>query len=78
MGWIEELDLSLGTLGDEGFIALSHVGPTPKLKRLDVSVHYAGPGAVDTLIAEMGRRGVAIDTSGLQENDEDRWVSISE
>lgn len=78
LGWIEELDVSLGTLGDEGYIALSQMGPAPKLRRLDVSHHYAGPGAVDALTTEMARRGVAVDTSNRQEDDEDRWVSISE
>ena len=73
------LDFSLGTIGDEGYLALSQMGLTPKLRTLNVSRHYAGPGAVKKLKAEMKLRDVDVDTSDKQDDDdEDRWVSISE
>ena len=76
---VESLDFSLGTLGDEGFLALAQMAPSPKLRKLDVSHHYAGPGAVKALKAEVKARGVTLDSSDFQdEDDEDRWVSISE
>jgi hypothetical protein len=76
---IEELDFSLGTIGDAGYLALAQMGPTPKLRTLNVSRHYAGPGAIEALTEEMTKRGVTVDTSDRQdEDDEDRWVSISE
>jgi predicted DNA-binding WGR domain protein len=79
LGWIEELDLSLGTIGDEGFIALSQMGPTPKLRSLDVSHHYAGAGAMKALRAAMAERNVKIDTTDHQSGEDDeRWVTLSE
>jgi hypothetical protein len=79
LGWIEELDFSLGTLSDEGFLALSQMGPTPKLRKVNVSHHYAGAGAIEALTTAMQTRGVDVDTSEQEEgDDDDRWVSISE
>jgi predicted DNA-binding WGR domain protein len=73
------LDLSLGTIGDEGYLALAAMGPTPNLRTLNVSHHYASAAAVKKLKAEMKDRNVAVDTSDPQsEDDDDRWVSISE
>jgi predicted DNA-binding WGR domain protein len=73
------LDFSLGTIGDEGYLALTQMGETPKLRTLNVSRHYAGAGAVKKLKAAMKERGVAVDTSDHHDDDdEDRYVSISE
>ncbi len=73
------LDMSLGTIGNEGFLALAEMGPTPNLRTLNVSHHYAGAAAAKKLKAEMQSRGVAIDMSDQQDEDDDeRWVSISE
>jgi predicted DNA-binding WGR domain protein len=77
LAWIEELDFSLGTIGDEGMLALSQMGPTPKLRSLNVSHHYGGPGAVKALKAAMKDRNVILDVSDHQDDDEP-WVSISE
>jgi hypothetical protein len=76
---LEELDFSRGTIGDLGFAALTQMGPTVKLRTLDVSHHYATPDVVAALETEMKKRNVRIDTSDPQtEDDGERWVSISE
>lgn len=40
MQWLTELDLSMGTLGDEGAAALLAGRPLPHLSRLDLHHHY--------------------------------------
>jgi hypothetical protein len=76
---VEELDFSRGTIGDAGLAALTRMGPTPRLRALDISHHYAGPDALGALETEMRKRNVRIDTSDPQtEEDDERWVSISE
>jgi hypothetical protein len=50
---IEELDFSLGTIGDAGYLALAQMEPSPKLRTLNVSRHYAGPGAVEALTEDL-------------------------
>ena len=76
---IEELDFSRGTIGDAGFGALTQMGPTAKLRTLDVSHHYASFDAVVALDVEMKKRNVRLDASDRQqEEDNERWVSISE
>jgi hypothetical protein len=79
MDTLEELDFSRGTIGDLGFAALTQMGPTVKLRALDVSHHYATPDVEAALETEMKKRNVRIDTSNPQtEDDGERWVSISE
>jgi hypothetical protein len=77
---VVELDLSLGTLSDEGFAALSAMAPSPNLKRLNVAYHYATPAAVDALTKSMQQRNVELDTTDPQtaEPGDDRYVTISE
>jgi hypothetical protein len=79
MDTLEELDFSRGTIGDLGFAALTQMGPTAKLRALDVSHHYATPDVEAALETEMKKRNVRIDTSDPQtEDDGERWISISE
>ncbi len=76
---ITELDLSLGTMSDEGFGALAGMDPSPNLTRLNVSHHYASEAAVGALSVSMGQRNVVLDVTDPQTGAADeRYVTISE
>jgi hypothetical protein len=76
---ISELDLSLGTISDEGFAALASMDPSPNLVRLNVSHHYAAPAAVESLVTAMKQRSVELDATDVQTGAADeRYVTISE
>jgi hypothetical protein len=66
LGWIEELDFSLGTLGDEGFLALTQISEAPKLRALNLSNHYAGEASVESLLVTMASLGVSVDLSNVR------------
>jgi hypothetical protein len=70
------LDLSLGTLGDEGAQALLRLRAlAPNLERLDVHHHYISDG----VLAQLRQLRVAINAEGRQQGDEDeRYVAVSE
>jgi len=75
MARIETLDLSLGTLGDEGAEALLTSPAVKKLKRLDLRHHYMS----DAVIKRFATLGPNVDLSEAQgEDDEDRYVSVGE
>lgn len=69
---LETLDLSMGTLSDEGVRALHGLAGKANLKRLDVSHYYASQKEVDALTAALGIEVVAEDR---QEADEE-WRPI--
>jgi hypothetical protein len=76
---IETLDLSMGTLGDDGAMALAGSDKTPKLKLLDISHHYVSDKVLKTLKAHVK----SLEASDPQEPDkwggeEHRYVSVSE
>lgn len=76
---IEVLDLSLGTLGDDGALALMSGGALAGLKRLDIHHHYVSDEVLDGLQA----LGVELDASDQEEPDEDedgdyRYVAVGE
>ena len=77
-GWVAELDtldLSLGTLGDEGAKALLASPHVTKLKRLDLSHHYISAPVQAQLRAAIP--GVVLDDP--QEPDEgNRYVAVGE
>ncbi|WP_433341659.1 STM4015 family protein [Micromonospora sp. CA-111912] len=78
---LEALDLSLGTLGDRGALALAGGQPLTHLAKLDLSHHYASEDTVAAVKAALP--GVWVDLSDPQEEDEDegetyRYTAVSE
>ncbi len=74
---IEVLDLSLGTLGDEGVVALLQGGALSSLKRLDIHHHYVSDEVLDGLKA-LGIELNADDQQDADENDGERYVAVGE
>ncbi len=73
---IDVLDLSMGTLGDEGAEALAASPALIGLDFLDIHHHYCSDRAVMRLMA----RGIDVDTSDPQaaEDDDWRYTEVSE
>ena len=76
---VEVLDLSMGTLGDEGAKALAASPRIKALKKLDLHYHYISPEVIE----QLRQLGPEIDDSDKQEADEydgqeERYVAISE
>jgi hypothetical protein len=76
---IDVLDLSLGTLGDEGAVALLTSPNINRLKKLDIHYHYCTDGMVERL----KQLSLELDASQPQTADvddgvEDRFVAVSE
>jgi hypothetical protein len=72
---LDVLDLSLGTLGDEGAAALLAAPAVKKLKRLDLHHHYMS----DAMMARVQQLGINVDV-GEQQTEEEygRYVSVGE
>ncbi|WP_229401704.1 STM4015 family protein [Micromonospora okii] len=75
------LDLSLGTLGDRGALALAGGQPLTHLGKLDLHHHYVSEETVTAVKAALP--GVWVDLSDPQEEDEDdgeayRYTAVSE
>ncbi|MEK4366831.1 MULTISPECIES: STM4015 family protein [unclassified Paenibacillus] len=66
---LEVLDLSQGTLSDEGAEALLASDKIKKLKHLDLSYHYM----TNEMISRWNRSGISVDVSDQQQSDEDDW-----
>ncbi|WP_320068533.1 STM4015 family protein [Micromonospora sp. RTGN7] len=64
---LEALDLSLGTLGDRGALALAGGQPLTHLAKLDLSHHYASEATVAAVRAALP--GVWVDLSDPQEEE---------
>ncbi len=82
MEQLETLDLSLGTLGDEGAKALLKSGRVKKLKKLDLHFHYMTDEMIEK-IKQLETQGVTVDVSHQQEAGEDdgemcRYIAVSE
>jgi hypothetical protein len=71
---LDTLDLSMGTLGDEGANALIASPQVKKLKQLDVSHHYMSP-AVAAALAALGPTVIAKDAQGA---GDERYVQVAE
>jgi hypothetical protein len=71
---LDTLDLSMGTLGDEGAQALIASPQVKKLKRLDVSHHYMSPAVAQELSA-LGPKVIANDAQGA---GDERYVQVAE
>ncbi|MGV9315677.1 STM4015 family protein [Streptomyces sp. NPDC003691] len=82
---LEVLDLSMGTLSDEGAQALLEGQPLTHLKKLDLSHHYLTEAMEERLRATIGAAGVDLNLSEslFDEWDQDRdwdnrYVSVGE
>jgi hypothetical protein len=78
---LETLDLSLGTLGDEGAVALLAGQPLTHLAKLDLHHHFVSKDMRRRLHEAL--RGVELDLSGSTEpaywrGEEHRYIAISE
>jgi hypothetical protein len=76
---IEVLDLSLGTLGDEGAEALLASPAVKRLKKLDLHRHYLS----DAMMTRLQALPAKVDVSDKQEpdrwdDDDHRYVAVSE
>ena len=72
---LEVLDLSLGTLGDEGGQALLDCPALSKLKKLDLHHHYLSDGMMQKFQA----LPIEVDVSGQEsEGDYGRYVAVGE
>lgn len=73
------LDLSLGTLSDEGAEALLDSSLIPNLQKLDIHFHFCSEAVVE----KFAHLGIAVDTSEPQkehtyDNESWRYVAVSE
>ncbi|GAA5193931.1 STM4015 family protein [Rugosimonospora acidiphila] len=74
---LEELDLSLGVMGDEGGEALLSGRPLTHLRRLDLRRNYLSERMAARLVAELP--GVEVDVSDQQvEGEYGRYTAVSE
>ena len=64
---IEVLDLSMGTLGDEGAKALLGSPAVKRLKKLDIHHHYCSPETVKAL------QGLGIEVNADEVCEPDNW-----
>jgi hypothetical protein len=72
---LHALDLSLGTLSDEGAQALLRLRAlAPNLERLDVHHHYISDG----VLARLRQLRIAINAEEQQQGEEDRYVAHAE
>lgn len=72
---LEVLDLSLGTLGDQGAQALLKSDAIKGLKKLDLHHHYIG----ETLRNQLSALDIAVDLSDIEEEDDSyRYIAVSE
>jgi len=72
---LDTLDLSLGTLGDQGAQALLTSSYVASLKRLDLSHHYISASLQEKLRAAIP--GVILDDA-QDPSDDDRYVAVGE
>jgi len=73
---LDTLDLSLGTLTDEGARVLLDAPAFRALKRLDLHHHYLSEETAERVRAEFTRAGVEVDVSGPQEADVDEYDGV--
>jgi len=76
---LDVLDISMGTLGDEGARALLASSQISKLKKLDVHHHFIS----DELVAKLQSLGIDVDASDKQKpsewrGEQHRFIAVSE
>ncbi|WP_432042465.1 STM4015 family protein [Streptomyces cadmiisoli] len=80
---LTELDLSMGTLGDEGATALLEGQPLTHLAKLNLHHHFISGPVAEHLRETLGKRGVEVDLTGSHESangsaNARRFVAVSE
>ncbi|MDX3342691.1 hypothetical protein V5N34_38095 [Streptomyces baarnensis] len=83
---LTELDLSLGTLGDKGAVALLTGQPLTHLARLDLHHHYLSEAVAERVRRELTPHGVEVDLTGTPQDrlddgypkDDIRYVAVAE
>jgi hypothetical protein len=77
---LEVLDLSLGMLTDVGATALLTGQPLTHLRKLDLHHHYLSEPVMERIHAELTAAGVQVDLEegGDPEDEEDRYIAVSE
>lgn len=76
---LEVLDLSLGTLGDEGAQVILEATSLTQLKHLNLSYHYMSDEMMEKIKAFATQQGFTVDVSDQQkESNYGRYISISE
>ncbi|MFE3252668.1 STM4015 family protein [Streptomyces sp. NPDC059209] len=76
---LETLDLSMGTLGDEGAQALLAGQPLTHLKKLDLHHHYLSEPMQERIRATLEPAGVVVDLSECEpEDDGARYTAVAE
>jgi hypothetical protein len=79
---LEVLDLSMGTLGDDGAEALLNGQPLTHLKKLDLHHHFMSEAMVQRLSDALVPAGVELDVSqsegGGSRDREDRYTAVAE
>lgn len=80
---LEVLDLSMGTLGDEGAEALLAGQPLTHLKKLDLHHNYLGETMRERVLATLGASGVEVvaeqgDIDWVEEDPDFRYTAVSE
>lgn len=71
------LDLSMGVLTDRGAAALLAGQPLTHLDELDLWHHYMSTEMMERIVAELPGVEVDVDEQ-LHDDDEDRWIAVSE
>ena len=74
---LDVLDMSLGTLTDEGALALLTSPYVHKLRKLDLHHHFCSDAMVNKL-KELEQEGVQVDTSEVQRERDWRFVAVGE
>jgi hypothetical protein len=74
---LHTLDLSMGTLGDEGALALLTSPYIRSLKKLDLQHHYCSNGMMEKL-RELRKEGVEVDVSEQLSDRDWRFVAVGE
>lgn len=77
---LETLDLSMGTLGDEGGEALLGGQPLTHLKKLDLHHHYLSEPMRERIRATLEPAGVVVDLSECESarDDDSRFTAVAE
>ncbi|MET9111808.1 STM4015 family protein [Streptomyces zhihengii] len=78
---LTELDLSMGTLGDEGAAALLEGQPLTHLRRLDLHHHFISAPVAERLTQALAPYGVEVDLSDGNTGRgarEDRYTAVAE
>lgn len=78
---LEVLDLSMGTLSDEGAAALLAGQPLTHLRKLDLHHHYIGPEMQTRLRETLEPAGVVVDLGEARsgsDRDGDRYIAVAE